>query len=183
MHMRRQKRHSTYLPIDLHLHTKFRNSPKTSFQKTLFFTNVYSTVIHIHCKLLATCKLPENVENHTSYTALVQNKSIHHRPHIPHEFEAEFIPSQIHPVRWLGTNRCISIHSRQHYTRWIAPRVPVALTFQGGDSVEDTNGDFAGLIGVFHVVQTSMGSQQLKEQLSAANSVAVAPTPLSVPAG
>ena len=49
-----------------HLHIKFRNSPKTSFQQTLFSTKTSSTVIDTWQKLRAECKLPENVENHIS---------------------------------------------------------------------------------------------------------------------
>ena len=49
-----------------HLHIKFRNSPKTSFQQTLFCTKTSSTVVDIRRKPHAECKLPENVENHIS---------------------------------------------------------------------------------------------------------------------
>ena len=46
--------------------SNFRNSPKTSFQQTLFCTKTSSTVVDTRRKPHAECKLPENVEKHIS---------------------------------------------------------------------------------------------------------------------
>ena len=101
MHTRRQKRDSKLSSI-------FISTKLPQLSKNQFPGNFVSILQAIR----AVSKLPAHIKKAyiaiRPQTTLDQNKSIYHRPHIPHEFKVEFASSQTLPVRWVGTNRCIS---------------------------------------------------------------------------
>ena len=115
VHMRRQRRHSklsssrqSSCPQNL------RNSPKTSFQKTLFFNKCDFNQQRYLSKVHAVCKLPETSKTTHCSSSIddTWSKQIY-LPQAAHstwiEGWIEFTPSQTLPARWLGTNGRISI--------------------------------------------------------------------------
>ena len=100
---------------------------KTSFQQTLFCTKTSSTVVDTRQKLRAECKLPENVENHTSCLIrrwdLSKTNLFNIGCPFPREFTDEFTIISTHPVRWLGRGLDPSHHLRRYPSRG-AWRVP-----------------------------------------------------------